>query len=102
LGAAPGVLLGEQGTLWGRVDTDPWQPAFGAFLGGPESKFQVRPVPSTGPACDPRRAATGHPGAMRVGLADGSVRGMSASVSPAAWWAACTPAGGEEPPVDWD
>jgi hypothetical protein len=36
-----------------------------------------------------------------VALADGSVRGLSASVSPATWWAACTPSFGDVLGSDW-
>jgi prepilin-type N-terminal cleavage/methylation domain-containing protein len=91
----------DMGTAWTRIDTDPWQPTFGAFLFGPASKFQVRPAPFDSAACDPRRASTAHLGGMRVGLADGSVRTLSAGISPETWWAACTPSGGEVLPADW-
>jgi prepilin-type N-terminal cleavage/methylation domain-containing protein len=91
-----------QGTQWGRVDTDPWQPAFGVFLTGPASKFQHRPTPYAGAACDPRLASTAHTGGMQVCLADGSVRSISTGISPETWWAACTPNGGEAPAADWD
>jgi len=93
---------GAAGTLWARVDTDPWQPAFGAFLTGPASKFQQQPTPFAGPACDPRRAATAHSGGMQVCLADGSVRSIGAGVRPETWWAACTPNGGEVLSADWE
>jgi prepilin-type N-terminal cleavage/methylation domain-containing protein len=88
------------GTAWARVDTDEWQPAFGAFATGPQSVFQDRPHPFDSPACDPRRAATAHPGGIRVALADGSVRGVAAGVRPDVWWGLCTPAGGEVLPGD--
>jgi hypothetical protein len=91
-----------EGTLWARVDTDPWQPAFGVFLTGPSSKFQQLPTPYTGAACDPRRAATAHPGGMQVCLADGSVRSVSGGIRPETWWAACTPNGGEVLSADWE
>jgi prepilin-type N-terminal cleavage/methylation domain-containing protein len=107
-GTANTILFAEKygrcdrfGTGWARADTDQWQPAFGAFLTGPKSKFQLRPAPFDGPACDPRRAATGHTGGMQVALADGSVRVVSAGISGETWWAACTPAGGEAMPDDW-
>jgi len=61
---------------------------------GPGSIFQVQPSPYEG-NCDPTRAATAHPGGMLVGMADGSVRSLSASMSGEVWWAAVTPAGGE-------
>jgi hypothetical protein len=60
---------------------------------GEGSIFQVQPTPYEG-KCDPTRTATAHT-AMVVGLADGSVRTLSPSMSGAAWWAAATPMGGE-------
>src|SRR5262249_633545 len=44
--------------------------------------------PST---CDGNRASTPHTGGINVALADGSVRYVSAGVSPSTWWAAMTP-----------
>jgi prepilin-type N-terminal cleavage/methylation domain-containing protein len=58
---------------------------------GEGSIFQVRPRQDN---CDPTRTATAHD-AMVVGLADGSVRALSPSISGAAWWAAVTPREGE-------
>lgn len=103
------------GTAWAYCTAFafPWQPppmilpgeAFGpgfcipafANLGapdaiGPKSKFQVQPRFTTN--CDPTRAATSH-AAMVAGLADGSVRTLSPSMSGATWWSAVTPSGGE-------
>jgi prepilin-type N-terminal cleavage/methylation domain-containing protein len=65
---------------------------------GPGSKFQVQPTEGN---CDPTRAATAHTGGMLVGLADGSVRTLSPSMSGATWWAAVTPSGGEVLGSDW-
>jgi hypothetical protein len=65
---------------------------------GEGSLFQVRPTPFLG-ACDPTRAATAH-SAMVVGLADGSVRTLSPSMSGTSWWAAVTPQGGETLSLD--
>jgi prepilin-type N-terminal cleavage/methylation domain-containing protein len=90
------------GTQWGRIDTDEWQPTFAAFLTGPPSMFQERPNPFASAACDPRRAATAHPGGIQVCLADGSVRSLSPAISPETWWAACTPADGEVLSADWN
>jgi prepilin-type N-terminal cleavage/methylation domain-containing protein len=39
-------------------------------------------------------ASTPHD-AMNVALADGSVRTLSAQISPETWWASCTPSGGD-------
>jgi hypothetical protein len=38
---------------------------------------------------------------MNVALGDGSVRGVAAAISPATWYAALTPAGGETLASDW-
>jgi prepilin-type N-terminal cleavage/methylation domain-containing protein len=67
---------------------------------GPASKFQTQPTPFIG-NCDPTRTATPHPGGMVVGLLDGSVRNVSASISGATWWAAVTPAGNEVLSSEW-
>ena len=65
---------------------------------GPRSKFDVQPTKGN---CDPTRAATSHPGGMVAGLADGSVRPLSPSLSGDTWWAAVTPSGGEVLGSDW-
>jgi hypothetical protein len=86
-----------------------FQPGFAivplAFRGapnaiGPGSKFQVQPSPFLG-NCDPTRAATAHASGIQVGLADGSVRTLAASMSGATWWAAVTPSEGEVLGSDW-
>ena len=65
---------------------------------GPQSIFQVRPEAGN---CDPSRAATPHVGGMCVTMADGSVRTLAPTMSGTTWWAACTPAGGENLGTDW-
>jgi hypothetical protein len=85
------------GTAWAYCRTDPnapylWHgvdPAVDAT-----SMFQVRPTPYLG-NCDPTLASTPHGGGILVGLVDGSVRPVSAGISPVTWWYALTPAGGE-------
>jgi prepilin-type N-terminal cleavage/methylation domain-containing protein len=71
---------------------------------GPASMFQVQPLDpiASGPTgkCDHRLASTPHNG-MNVGLGDGSVRFLSASISATTWWAALTPNGGEVMGSDW-
>ncbi|WP_145243103.1 prepilin-type N-terminal cleavage/methylation domain-containing protein [Urbifossiella limnaea] len=57
--------------------------------------FQVRPPAPYTRNCDPRIPQTGHPTAMPVGLGDGSVRHLRASIDEAVFWGAVTPAGGE-------
>ncbi len=60
--------------------------------------FQVAPRLSE---CSPAVPQTPHRGGMLAGLADGSVRTLSPSISPATYWAAMTPAGGEVLGSDW-
>jgi hypothetical protein len=64
------------------------------------SMFQVQPNPFQG-NCDPNLAATPHASGMIISLCDGSVRTLSASVSPITWWYLSTPAGGEVLPSNW-
>ena len=64
------------------------------------SKPTTPPIPTfqTAPAlkdCHPLVAQTPHPGGMLTALMDGSVRTLSPSISPATWWGAITPSGGE-------
>lgn len=51
------------------------------------------PRPEDG--CDSSVAQTPHPGGMCVGLADGSVRTLSGSLRPEAFWSLVTPAGND-------
>jgi prepilin-type N-terminal cleavage/methylation domain-containing protein len=67
---------------------------------GPQSRFQVQPTPFLG-NCDPTRAATAHAAGMQVGMADGSVRSLSPSLSGDTWAAAVTRNGGEVLGADW-
>lgn len=59
--------------------------------------FQVQP---TVDQCDYRQLQTPHAAGLPVALLDGSVRTLRAGISPAVFWAAVTPAGGESP-GDW-
>lgn len=54
--------------------------------------FQVRPTVRD---CDPRQPNASYTGGLQVGLADGSVRIIRPGVSPALFWGAVTPSGGE-------
>ncbi len=64
----------------------------------PGLTFQVRPKLSE---CDPRIPQTPHSSGMLAALGDGSVRTLSAGMSPTTFWAAVTPAGGEVLGADW-
>jgi hypothetical protein len=59
--------------------------------------FQLRPALD---ACDPSIPQGLHPGGMLTAFVDGSVRTLSASASPASFWAAVTPSGGEVA-IEW-
>ena len=95
------------GNEWGYYFTNstplPYHPGFtipwNAYSFGPPSKFQVQPSPYNG-GCDPTIASSPHAGGIQIGLVDGSVRFLSASVTMYTWWYLCTPAGGEILPVD--
>jgi hypothetical protein len=63
----------------------------GPWLSGLSSKFQVQPKFNQ---CNWQVAATPH-AAMNVAMGDGSVRSLSPTMSPATWYAACTPNGSE-------
>lgn len=80
------------------ADVSPCHPGFAVswngYSIGPGSKFQRQPTPFRG-NCDPTLASTPHSGGIHSGMADGSVRFLSASISPYTWWYLCTPAGGE-------
>ena len=60
--------------------------------------FQVAPTIDN---CDYRLPQTPHKSGMLVAFVDGSVRTISARVSPAVFWAAVTPAGGEVISDNW-
>lgn len=74
-------------SFWALAEGEavPWYEA------DPTSGFQVRPA-----VCDPRLPQTPHSEGIQVGMADGSVRLVGRGLSPAIWYAAQTPAGGEE------
>ena len=83
-------------SLWADA-TLPWRPimchntTFKDLPGGyaPCNLFQVQPQMFT--TCDPARGQTPHTGGMNVGMGDGSVKFVSASVTAASWAAACDP-----------
>jgi hypothetical protein len=75
-------------------------PGGGSAIGF-SSKFQSQPYPfDSGTNCNPALAQTPHPAAMPVCLADCTVRTISSAISPANWWAACTPSGNEVTAID--
>jgi prepilin-type N-terminal cleavage/methylation domain-containing protein len=79
--------------------TSGWPPTSGPAW-GKTLTFQVRPSPVL-TACDPSLANTPHRSGMLAAIADGSVRVLSPGMSPATYWGAVTPAGGEVLGNDW-
>jgi prepilin-type N-terminal cleavage/methylation domain-containing protein len=76
-------------------------PPGGILSTGPTTHFQVRPFPYASDRCQYWVPQTASAGGILVGLADGGVRNVGPGISPATWWAACTPAGGEVLGSDW-
>jgi prepilin-type processing-associated H-X9-DG protein len=84
----------QGGNLWAYVNPNnnppPYYPLFGVSWTpnsvGIGSLFQNRPVPFQG-NCDPTLASSPHPRGINVGLADGSVKTLSSSLTPATWCA---------------
>lgn len=94
-----GNLTPPMSTLWPGTFADPMVGAELPVGGVPPSvTFQVRPSLQE---CDPKLAQTPHSGGMLVSLLDGSVRTLSPGMSPATYWAAVTPTGGETLGRDW-
>jgi prepilin-type N-terminal cleavage/methylation domain-containing protein len=100
----PSGYSGAKYNIWayGRTSWNEWNPVFGYQITGSASKFQVNPTwASTTSNCDPRLASAPRSAGILVAMGDGSGRFLSASVSPATWWAACTPDQGEVLGNDW-
>jgi prepilin-type N-terminal cleavage/methylation domain-containing protein len=62
------------------------------------SGFQIKPAPASATDALPQGCSTG---TMQVGMADGSVRGVSAGVSAQTWYYACNPNDGNVLPSNW-
>jgi prepilin-type N-terminal cleavage/methylation domain-containing protein len=99
----PSGYTGAKYNIWayGRTSWNEWNPVFGYQITGPASKFQAGPTTGTTGNCDPRLASAPRSAGILVALGDGSGRFVNSSVSPATWWAACTPDLGEVLGSDW-
>jgi prepilin-type N-terminal cleavage/methylation domain-containing protein len=64
----------------------------------PATLPQFQPIAGQADNCRP---STPHTGGIVVGLADGSVRTVTQTISPATWWACITPNGGDVLGSDW-
>jgi len=97
------AACGSAGNLWSH----PWPSDWGPYYGYPQNNYQLPPMIQPFPAyganaqCDRDRASTGHSGVCQVAMMDGSVRGVTAAVSPTTWWIAVGPEDGQVLPSDW-
>jgi len=91
------------GNLWSHPWQTDWGPLYGYAQGNYQLPPQIQPFPATGASavCDQDRASTGHSGGCQVGMMDGSVRTVTAAVSPTTWWIAVVPDDGLVLPPDW-
>jgi prepilin-type N-terminal cleavage/methylation domain-containing protein len=109
-----GVYHGAQGNPGGSDDSFPGDRLSSVFGGGrgidgthwksgPTSVFQLQPRTfiGSGTACHKEFASSPHTAGMNIGLGDGSVRFLSASISGNTWSAALTPSGGDMLGSDW-
>jgi hypothetical protein len=92
--ATPSNLWGDSNTYFRPVFCindqmqTPWIKGYRACL-------MFQDVPHWYQTCDPRRAQTPHADLMHVCMADGSVRGLSASITDVVWQRLCDPRDGE-------
>jgi prepilin-type N-terminal cleavage/methylation domain-containing protein/prepilin-type processing-associated H-X9-DG protein len=76
----------------------------GSGSAGPNSKFETvspQAFVASGTATDIQAPTALHTSGLNVGLADGSVRNLNNGITPATWWAACTPSYGDVLGSDW-
>ena len=111
----PGPILQPTGTRWAdwyTNGTSYFLPAFERGLDQPggagtafndfyatQTPFQVQPNKNT--QCDFLLPSTGHPGVVNACMGDGSVRAVIQEITPATWFAACTPSAGDVLGTDW-
>jgi prepilin-type N-terminal cleavage/methylation domain-containing protein len=102
-----GQLSQAFGTLWADSNTV-WRPGFNLSSSGPKNnvssfpaarKFQIQPHRFNN--CDPSLPQAIHPAGIMVGLGDGSVRLVSASVSDVTWARATDPQDQQVLGNDW-
>jgi prepilin-type N-terminal cleavage/methylation domain-containing protein/prepilin-type processing-associated H-X9-DG protein len=96
-----GPYQGNYWPDWGPIISSSDAPGGEADPTGPTAPiFQVRPLGN--PAnCTGDIASSPHTGGINVALGDGSVRFVTQNISPATWWYALTPSGGEVLGSDW-
>jgi len=88
--------------LWARWDnnTDIYNPYFAgsSTASGTGSGPNANSSPTT---CSNKLAGSYHTGGVNVALADASVRFVNSSIGGTTWWAACTPALGDQLGSNW-
>jgi prepilin-type N-terminal cleavage/methylation domain-containing protein/prepilin-type processing-associated H-X9-DG protein len=101
-----GFNTSTRGNLWAAQSADwvgnDWFSVFANSVWGYQwnQTPQIQPFPwSTN--CDPSRPSTAHPGSCQVAMMDGSVRGVSGSVTQTTWLIAVMPADGLPLPSNW-
>ena len=105
--ATKAATCGDGGSMYPTINLAGYtgQVTYGAFFGqllpdasGIGSPFQVSPTSST---CNPDLPQTFYSSGILVGLADGSARSVSASISPLTWRQAAIPNDGAVLGTDW-
>jgi hypothetical protein len=99
---SPGGDTNCGGCNWGDPMIDFFSPIYNALPNGiitPAFTPQIQPKFQNG--CDPTRPSGGHSGVIIVAMGDGSVRGVSASVSPMTWFLVNVPNDGLVLDNDW-
>jgi prepilin-type N-terminal cleavage/methylation domain-containing protein len=100
---SPAVATGTvQGRL-GLATAGTGYPVNGGMVNAPTPVFQAAPSPTgaLATACNPGLPQSAHSGVMLVGLGDGTVRTLNASITANTFYAAVTPAGGEVLGSNW-
>ncbi len=107
-GTSNTVLFGERyalpnGAAWGNTWMFPWgDPIQIPMLYYKKSQLTLTPQIGVPPnLSDPERFNGAHPGTCLIALADGSVRGVGASITPATWQSALLPNDGQVLGADW-
>lgn len=101
IGSAPGVGAGC-GTIWSRknVNLSGLAPLFANRSTNTGPTYGI-----PGPVVDWKtvnhRFPSSYHRALKLVLADGSVRAVDSTIAAAVWWAALTPAGNDGPSGDW-
>lgn len=90
---------GSGGNLWAWGWDAYLGPLYAAGVTGPQT-WQQSPNPWQS-NCNPLLASSAHTGVMNAGLADGSVRTLSQSMSANTFWLATVPNDGTPLPSDW-